>query len=255
MDIANINGKAWDGEVENNNWWTRIVSQESIDEARKGNPGIWVTPSSNVPLSWIEPLKGKKVLNACGGGGQQTPLLSAYGALVTVIDISKKQLEQDRIALDKYSLDAEIVHGSVLSLPFEDESFDHIINPCSLNFIEDLDGVYSQFYRVLRKGGSLIFGIANPILYIFNDKIMEKKLKVKYTLPFSDTTSLSRKELEKRIRKGDTVEFSHTLSSIISNLLSKGFVLDGFFSDSSGFESVDSFVRDSYLAFKAIKSR
>ena len=68
-------------------------------------------------------------------------------------------------------------------------------------------------------------------------------------------TSLSRKELEKRIRKGDTVEFSHTLSSIISNLLSKGFVLDGFFSDSSGFESVDSFVRDSYLAFKAIKSR
>ena len=199
MDIANINGKAWDGEVENNNWWTRIVSQESIDEARKGNPGIWVTPSSNVPLSWIEPLKGKKVLNACGGGGQQTPLLSAYGALVTVIDISKKQLEQDRIALDKYSLDAEIVHGSVLSLPFEDESFDHIINPCSLNFIEDLDGVYSQFYRVLRKGGSLIFGISNPILYIFNDKIMEKKLKVKYTLPYSDTTSLSRKELEKRI--------------------------------------------------------
>ncbi|WP_254520969.1 class I SAM-dependent methyltransferase, partial [Salmonella enterica] len=86
-------------------------------------------------------------------------------------------------------LDAEIVHGSVLSLPFEDESFDHIINPCSLNFIEDLDGVYSQFYRVLRKGGSLIFGISNPILYIFNDKIMEKKLKVKYTLPFSDTSS------------------------------------------------------------------
>ena len=164
-------------------------------------------------------------------------------------------MEQDRIALDKYSLDAEIVHGSVLSLPFEDESFDHIINPCSLNFIEDLDGVYNQFYRVLRKGGSLIFGISNPILYIFNDKIMEKKLKVKYTLPFSDTTSLSRKELEKRIRKGDTVEFSHTLSSIISNLLSKGFVIDGFFSDSSGFESVDSFVRDSYLAFKAIKTR
>ena len=60
-------------------------------------------------------------------------------------------------------------------------------------------------------------------------------------------------ELEKRIKKGDTIEFSHTLSSIISDLLSKGFIIDGFYSDYSGFEPLDSFVRDSYLAFKAIK--
>ena len=145
------------------------------------------------------------------------------------------------------------MEGSVLSLPFEDESFDHIVNPCSLNFIEDLDKVYSEFHRVLRKGGSLIFGISNPILYIFDDKKIEKKLKVKYTLPFSDTSSLSPKELEKRLKEQDTVEFSHTLSSIISNLLSKGFVIDGFFSDGSGFEPLDSFVSDSYLAFKATK--
>ncbi len=253
MDVTKVNSLAWDGEVKNNNWWTLIVDEEKIQEARNGKPEIWVTPTSNVPLSWVEPLKGKKVLNACGGGGQQTPILSAYGSYVTVVDISKKQLEQDRIALDRYSLEAELIEGSVLSLPFSDESFDHVLNPCSLNFIEDLDGVYKEFHRVLKKGGSLIFGISNPILYIFDDKKIEKKLKVKYTLPFSDTTSLSEKELKKRISKGDTVEFSHTLSSIISGLLSKGFIIDGFFADSSGSEPVDSFVSDSYLAFKAIK--
>ena len=30
-------------------------------------------------------------------------------------------------------------------------------------------------------------------------KVQEKKLKIKYTLPFSDTVSLSKKELEKRL--------------------------------------------------------
>ena len=253
MDITKANSEAWDKEVDDQNWWTRIIDEEKITNAKNGKPEIWVTPSVNVPLSWILPLKGKRVLNACGGGGQQTPILSAFGSLVTVIDISNKQLEQDRIALEKYNLKGEIVKGSVLSLPFEDQSFDHIVNPCSLNFIDDLDKVYSEFYRVLKKGGSLIFGISNPILYIFDDKKIEKKLKVKYTLPFSDTSSLSKKELERRLRKQDTVEFSHTLSSIISNLLDYGFVIDGFFSDSSGFEPLDSFVSDSYLAFKAIK--
>ena len=253
MDVTKANSEAWNKEVEGNNWWTRIVDEEKIINAKNGKPEIWVTPSSNVPLSWILPLKGKRVLNACGGGGQQTPILSAFGASVTVVDISSKQLEQDRIALNRYDLKAEIIAGSVLSLPFDDETFDHILNPCSLNFVEDLDKVSSEFHRVLRKGGSLIFGISNPILYIFDDKKIEKKLKVKYTLPFSDTSSLSPKELEKRLKKQDTVEFSHTLSSIISNLLSKGFVIDGFFSDGSGFEPLDSFVSDSYLAFKATK--
>ena len=231
MDVTKANSEAWNKEVDDNNWWTQIVDEEKIINAKNGKPEIWVTPSSNVPLSWVLPLKGKKVLNACGGGGQQTPILSAFGSSVTVVDISSKQLEQDRIALNRYNLKAEIVEGSVLSLPFEDESFDHIVNPCSLNFIEDLDKVYSEFHRVLRKGGSLIFGISNPILYIFDDKKIEKKLKVKQ----------------------DTVECAHTLASIISNLLSKGFVIDGFFSDSSGFEPLDSFVSDSYLAFKATK--
>lgn len=94
-------------------------------------------------------------------------------------------------------------------------------------------------------------GIANPVLYIFDEKKQEKKLKVKYTLPYSDLTSLSRKEIEKMIRNADTIEFSHTLDSIIGGLISSGFIIDGFFSDYSGSEPTDSFIRDAYLAIKA----
>ena len=84
---------------------------------------------------------------------------------------------------------------------------------------------------------------------------MEKKLKVKYTLPFSSLSSLSEKELNKRLSKGDTLEFSHTLSLIFTSLLDKGFIIDGFMSDTSDTEPTDSFVRDAYFAIKAIKTR
>ena len=78
-------------------------------------------------------------------------------------------------------------------------------------------------------------------------------MKVKYTLPFSDTKSLSKKELEKRIGKNDTVEFSHTLDAIIRGVTEAGFHIAGFFSDTSSFEPIDSFLYDCYLAFRCIK--
>ncbi|MGN1164362.1 MAG: class I SAM-dependent methyltransferase, partial [Candidatus Ornithospirochaeta sp.] len=199
MDTFYANREAWDEEVKRNNWWTRIVDEEKVSSARQGRPDIWVTPSACVPQDWIMPMKGRKVLNACGGGGQQTIILSAFGADTTTIDISPSQIKQDRTGLKKYGLEARLVEGSVTSLPFNDDEFDFILNPCSLNFIEDLEGVYGEFSRVLKKGGSLIFGITNPILYIFNEKKMEKKLVVKYTLPYSDDKSLSEKEKQKML--------------------------------------------------------
>ena len=78
-------------------------------------------------------------------------------------------------------------------------------------------------------------------------------MKIKYTLPFADEISLSKKELEKRIRKGDTIEFSHTLETIIGGLNDAGFVIAGFISDGSSFEPIDSFLHDCYLAFRAIR--
>lgn len=249
MKVEEVNARAWDGEEEKGNWWTKIVEKESIRKAEDGVLELRITTERFVPPSWYTPLKGKKVLSLCGGGGQQTPLLSAYGCAVTSLDISSRQIEQDRKALSLYGLEAETVVGSVLDMPFPDSSFDSVVNPVSLNFVDDLDRSYDEITRVLRRGGTFMMGIANPVLYIFDEKKMERVLKVKYTLPFSALTSLSGKEREKRIQRGDTLEFSHTLSSIIGGILRRGFVLEDFFSDSSLYESVDSFISDAFLAF------
>ena len=255
MDTEEVNSRAWDGEEERGNWWTRIVGEDEIGKARKGYIALRITTEKAVPSSWTERIKDRDVLVLCGGGGQQTPLLAAYGCRVTSVDISPRQIEQDRKALEMYGLTAETVVGSALSLPFSSSSFDAVVNPISINFIEDINKVYDEVERVLRPGGCFMMGIANPVLYIFDEKKQKKKLKVKYTLPFSTTKSLSEKEVEKKIEKGDTLEFSHTLESIITPLLGRGFAMEDFFSDSALSEPTDSFIHDSFLAFLFRKTR
>ena len=254
MNEAELNSKAWDYEVRHDNLWTRIVDEDEIEKARHGEIDLWITPEHDIPPSWLGDVKGKKILLLACGGGQQTPLLAAAGADVTDVDISPLQIEQDREALRKYGLEAETRVGDMRDLSFlPDESQDYVICPHSLNFISTLDEFYSESYRVLRKGGRFLFGAANPVLYMFDDRCMERKLKVKYTIPFSDEVSLGRKELEKRLRRNDTVEFSHTLQDIIQKPLKLGFMMKDFYTDGAISELVDSFVHDSFLAFYMVK--
>lgn len=251
MDVYEANSKAWDNEVRQHNYWTLPVSVEQMEAARNGNPGIWVTPFRTVPIQWIESLKGKNILVACGGGGQQTPILAAYGCIVTTLDISKAQLEQDRLTLEKHGLHADLINGNVLDMPFPDRHFDAVIMPQAMNFIDDIGKLYKGIHRVLKQGGTFIFGTANPILYMFDEKVQQRRLKVKYTIPFSHTASFSKAALDARLAKADTVEFSHTLDSILGGLVESGFSINGFYTDISGSEPTDSFVHDSHLAILA----
>ncbi len=253
--INQLNAIAWDEEVRKNNYWTRIVGKKEIERARKGDVRIRITPTRYVPLSWLDGMKGKKVLLLASAGGQQTAILAAYGCTVTSIDISALQIEQDRKALKMYGLEAETVVSDMRDLSsYSDSSFSAVIIPHSLNFIEETESLYSQVSRVLEKGGAFLFGVANPVLYLFDEKKEEKgKLKVKYTIPFSDEKSKSEKEKMRMIRKKDTFEYSHTLSSLLSPLF-RNFILKDFYSDESGNETVDSFIHDSFLAFFFIRA-
>ena len=91
----------------------------------------------------------------------------------------------------------------------ESDSIDYVFIPHSLNFISSLDRLYSEVKRVLKRGGHFLFGTANPALYIFDERKMEKgKIKAKYTIPFSDEKSKSEKELRRMMKKGDTFVLS-----------------------------------------------
>ncbi|MGE4454793.1 MAG: class I SAM-dependent methyltransferase [Sphaerochaeta sp.] len=249
------NAKAWDGEVDKQTIWTDGCSEEQIEKARNGELDMVLSPFKRVPSSWVTDITGKEVLALASGGGQQAVLLALAGAHVTLFDVSEKQLSTDRAYAERLNLDMEFVRGDMRDLScFCDASFSMIYNPTSTCFIDDVHHMYTHCYRILEQGGRLLTSITNPALYLFDEKkALKNKLKVKYTIPYSDLHSLSKQELEKRMQKKDTIEFSHTLEDLLGGLTDCGFHLTGIYSDTAGFMMIDSYIHDCYLAVRAEK--
>ena len=90
-------------------------------------------------------------------GGQQAPLLAAAGAIVTSLDNSEEQLALDRQVAEREGLELKTVLGDMRDLStFDDASFDLIVHVCSNTFVPEIDPVWKECHRVLRRGGELL---------------------------------------------------------------------------------------------------
>ncbi|NLK13416.1 MAG: class I SAM-dependent methyltransferase [Spirochaetales bacterium] len=249
------NERAWDREVDKKSIWTDGLTEKELQKALSGTIEIRLTTFKPMPSSWIGDLRGKRVLAVGSGGGQQAILFALAGSEVTLLDLSGKQLEQDRKISEQLGLMLTLIKGDMRDLSqFDAESFDIVFNPASTVFIDDVRSFYRGCARVLKPGGVFLTCVANPVLYLFDERLaLKNKLKIKYTLPYSDLGSLSRKQIQKMIETGDTFEFSHTLDDLLGGLGSADLVIEGVYSDRCGFELLDSYIADAYLAVRATK--
>ena len=234
MNIREHNRFAWNKQVEAGNVWTVPATPESIAAARAGNWEIVLTPRKPVPIDWLPVLASLHVLCLASGGGQQGPILAAAGAIVTVLDNSPRQLEQDRLVAERENLTLTTLEGDMANLEMlSDQSFDAIVHPVSNVFVPEVQPVWKEAFRVLRKGGVLLAGFNNPVVYIFDNQLEEQtgKLEVKYTLPYSDIETLTEEEKQRYQRDGIPFEFSHTLEEQIGGQIGAGFVIAGFYED------------------------
>ena len=255
MDIRAYNRNAWNRQVEMGNQWTLPVSSEIIAAARHGEWELLLTPTKPVPRIWFpENLTGVDILCLASGGGQQAPILAAAGANVTVFDNSPKQLERDAYVAEREGLDLKIVEGDMRDLSiFSDESFDLIFHPVSNLFVPAVRPVWIEAYRILRQGGTLLSGFNNPVIYIFDLDLLDQDIfKVKYTLPYSDLTSLSESERQRYINEETPLEFSHTLTDQIGGQVEAGFVISGFYEDIDPDTILEAYF-PSFIATKAKK--
>ena len=232
-DIRRYNARAWDKAVERTSQWTVPVTPAQIEQARHGVWQIVLTPTKPVPIAWFPPLADADVLCLASGGGQQGPILAAAGARVTVYDNSPQQLAQDRYVARREGLEITTLEGDMRDLSaLADASFDLIVHPVSNLFVPDIRPVWREAHRVLRRGGALLAGFCNPILYLFDQELADQGvLQVRHKLPYSDLTSLSEAERAVYINELQPLEFGHTLTDQIGGQLDAGFMLTGFYED------------------------
>ena len=194
MDILEHNRIAWDSEVDKQNPWTIPVSESDIEKARQGEISIVLTPHKSIPKSWLINVKDKKILCLASGGGQQGPILAAAGGKVTVLDYSDKQLDRDREMSIRFRLSLVAIKGNMQDLTvFENDYFEIIIHPVSNCFVDRIKPVWKESYRVLKKGGSLLSGFCNPIIFMIDWEKADntRTCKIENKIPYSDLDSLS----------------------------------------------------------------
>ncbi len=256
MDILRYNSSAWDSEVLKGNRWTRPVTPEVIENARKGDWQIMLTPIRPVPDTWFPPVKGAKVLCLASGGGQQGPILAAAGADVTVLDNSSAQLGQDRMVAAREHLLLRTEIGDMRDLTrFADESFELVIHPVSNCFVDDVLGVWKEAHRVLKRNGALLAGFINPVHFLFDELDFEQsKLTVRHRIPYSDLKSLPESELKAMLfDQHEPLAWGHTLEDQIRGQLDAGFLIAGFYEDDWGGESPLDFYLRTFIATRAVK--
>jgi len=100
--------------------------------------------------------KGLHVLDVgCGAG--KTPCLLAkwYGCRVTAVDLSPKLAERaiQRVQRENLARQVEVKIADAQNLPFDDQSFDVVMNESILAFVPDQRKALSEYMRVTKPGG------------------------------------------------------------------------------------------------------
>lgn len=234
LNIPEHNRLSWNKQSKGSSPWCTPVDSKIIEEAKKGNWKVFLTPLKYVPQKWFGDLKSKDVLCLASGGGQQAPIFAAAGANVISFDLSEEQLKKDQTVANQNKLQLKTIQGDMTNLSiFENDTFDLIFHPVSNVFIKDVKTVWKECFRVLKKDGRLLAGFMNPVFFLFDpDEATDSgELKVKYKLPYSDIEHLDKKRLQDLIDSKIALEFSHSLNDQVGGQIEAGFVIAGFYED------------------------
>lgn len=255
INIREYNRYAWDSQAAQGNKFTVPVGPEVIAAARRGEFSVLLTETKPVPRDWFPAsFQGLDLLGLASGGGQQGPVFAALGANVTIFDNSPAQLARDEEVAAREGLTIRTVEGDMRDLSaFADESFDLIFHPVSNVFCPDIRPVWREAYRVLRRGGLLLAGFANPVYYLFGTTLEDQEtLTVRYSIPYSDLEAFDDEELLAYMEEGTPLEFGHSLTDQIGGQTDAGFAITGFYEDICPDSPISKY-HPSYIATRAVK--
>ena len=113
-------------------------------------------------LSLLPDVAGKRVLDAGCGPGHYSEALLERGAEVVAFDVTPAMVQLTRQRLQ----DRATVHVADLEAPLafaEDASFDVVLCPLALDYVERWGPTFAEFFRVLHPGGLLVYSHGHPM--------------------------------------------------------------------------------------------
>ncbi|MCL2415909.1 MAG: class I SAM-dependent methyltransferase [Defluviitaleaceae bacterium] len=255
-DYTRINSETIDKWNKEGWIWATPVSTETFAAAKRGVWDVVLSPQIPVPKKWFAPFISKKnnrldktkILGLASGGGQQMPIFAASGADCTILDYSKLQLANEEEVAKREGYDINIIHADMTkTLPFPDSNFDLIFHPVSNCYVEDIQHIWRECFRVLRPGGILMAGMVKGMVYLFDD---DNPLLVVNKLPYNP---LKDKNLyDKAIAENWGIQFSHSLEEQIGGQLEAGFILTDIYEDSDRETGIAEYCPN-YLITRAVK--
>jgi ubiquinone/menaquinone biosynthesis C-methylase UbiE len=109
----------------------------------------------------VPDVTGDRVLDAGCGAGRYTEWLLDRGADVVGVDVSEEMLDR---ACDRVGDRAELHRADLgRSLDFADDEFDGVVSSLALDYVEEWRPTLSEFARVLKSDGFLVYSVKHPL--------------------------------------------------------------------------------------------
>jgi SAM-dependent methyltransferase len=213
--IREQNRRAWDALVRKKQCFTRPADDDEVHD-----------PLGTVDKAgWLGgAVAGKRLLCLAAGGGSQSILYAAAGAIVTVVDISPAQLALDRAAAAERGLQVRTVEASMDDLAaLADASFDIIIHPVSTCYVPDTQPVFREAARVCAPGGLYISQHKTPQSLQAEQGPAARGYEL--SEPYYRIGPLP-PVLGSRLREEGTLEFLHRWEEIVGGICRAGFVIE-----------------------------